>query len=254
MRHPDFYTSSKSSAWENRWLREGFQRARTRTRGKILGLKEVSRVTEESRLASEKHLHPALTHSWAPTCHRNPTLDHLTSDEGPNVQGRGPPRPPKPITRTAGSSTRPRSSAEGQGRGATEAPPAARGRPGGATGGGRSVNTALVDSLAGNAHPSAAWRPQPHSSALSPPPRGRPRLAPAAPELRAQKPLPEGPRAGSRPDAEGTPSRGPGPGAARSRSGPARAPGEAGSERGGEGSAAPGPVSSPPAPGARPRR
>lgn len=58
---------------------------------------------EESRLASEKYPHPALTRSWARTCHRSPTPDHLTTG---NSSGPDPPRRPKPITRSVGSSHR----------------------------------------------------------------------------------------------------------------------------------------------------
>lgn len=81
-------------------------------------------------------------------------------------------------------------------------PPVARARTGR-----RSVNTALVDSLAGHTHPSAAWCPLPPSPSLSPPTPfphlAAPASLPRSPSLGAHNWLPRGPRPGCRPDTRG---------------------------------------------------
>lgn len=159
---------------------------------------------EESRLAIEKYPHPALTHFWARTCHRGPTPDHLTTG---NSSGPGPPRRPKPITRSVGSSHR----GQVEHRGAAAPPhpgPFCRTcAPRRAAGGGRSVNTALVDLLAGNAHPSAAWRLQLRSPPTPFPHPAAPASPTAAPHPWAHYALPRGPRADSRPGPGRTPFR-----------------------------------------------
>lgn len=114
---------------------------------------------------------PSMLHSHTP--------GHLVMGETSSVQGPGPPRRPTPIIWRVGSSPKARPKY-------AQVPTTARARPGG-----RSVNTALVDSLARHAHPSAAWCSRPPSPALSPPTPLPHSAAPAGPRLRAQDRLPQ---------------------------------------------------------------
>lgn len=114
----------------------------------------------------------------------------------------GPIEAPQANRPECGILTEGRLSAEGQRLGHTGAPVAAR------AGGGRSVNTALVDSLPRNAHPSAAWRLQSRSSLTPLPHPAAPASPTAAPHLRAHQELPGRPPADSRPSPERTPLRG----------------------------------------------